>query len=152
FNSPYSVVVDSATNLYVGDRDNDTIRKVTPVGTTWVVSTLGGIPNIFGYADGTGRVARLDGPCGVALDSAANLYVVDQDNNVIRKGYPTSSVPPPNLQAASPSAGQFGFGIIGFTNLAVGIESSDNLSQWQVVGILTLEGGTNSFVISPNPS
>jgi len=152
FNNPYGIAVDSAGNLYVGDRGNNTIRKVTPVGTTWVVTTLGGIPNTGGGADGTGRVARLSGPCCVALDSAGNLYVADQENNIIRKGYPARAVPAPNLQPPSLSAGQFGFGVTGLPNLAVGIESSGDLSQWQVVGILTLEGGTNSFVIRPNPS
>ena len=150
FSNPNGIAVDSAGNLYVGDRGNNTIRKVTPVGTTWVVTTLGGIPNIGGSADGTGRVAWLLGPCGVALDSAGNLYVADQDNNIIRKGYPASSVPAPSLQPPSLSAGQFGFGVTGLANLAVGIESSGNLSQWQVVGILTLQAGTNSFV-SPSP-
>ena len=33
FNYPYGVAVDSAGNVYVADTDNDTIRKVTPVGT-----------------------------------------------------------------------------------------------------------------------
>jgi hypothetical protein len=48
-------------------------------------------------------------------------------------------------------AGQFGFGIIGIPGLAVDIESSGDLFQWQVVGTYILAGGTNFFV-SPNPS
>jgi streptogramin lyase len=150
FNNPYGIVVDSAGNLYVGDRGNNTIRKVTPVGTTWVVTTLGGIPEIHGSADGTGRVARLWGPCCVALDSAGNLYVADLSNNTIRKGFPASAVPAPSLQAPSLRVGQFGFGVTGLPNLAVGIESSGNLFQWQTIGTCTLTGGTNYFV-SPNP-
>jgi hypothetical protein len=54
------------------------------------------------------------------------------------------------LQPPSLSAGQFGFAITGLHGLAVSIESSGDLSQWQVIGTCTLEGGTNYFV-SPNP-
>jgi sugar lactone lactonase YvrE len=151
FDNPWGLAVDSAGNLYVGDRDNDTIRKVTPVGTTWVVTTPAGLAPSYGYADGTGSVARFRGPSGVAVDSATNVYVMDTYNNTIRKGYP-SPVPAPILQPPSLSAGQFGFGITGLTNLELDLESSGDLTQWQVVSTLILEGGTSSFVISPNPS
>ena len=35
FNYPHGVAVDSAGNVYVADYGNNTIRKVTPVGTGW---------------------------------------------------------------------------------------------------------------------
>jgi hypothetical protein len=44
------------------------------------------------------------------------------------------------------SAGQFGFGITGLPGLAVDIESSRDLSEWQAAGTYILEGGTNFFV------
>jgi hypothetical protein len=48
-------------------------------------------------------------------------------------------------------AGHVGFvGITGLPNLAVNIESSGDLSQWQLAGTVILVGGTNYFV-SPNP-
>ena len=59
-------------------------------------------------------------------------------------------MPPPILQPPSLSAGQFGFGITGLPSLAVNIESSADLSQWQVVSPLILVGGTNYFA-SPTP-
>jgi len=86
----------------------------------------------------------------VAVDNAGNLYVADTFNNTIREGFPASSAAP-MLQPPSLNAGQFGFGITGFTNLAVNIESSADLSQWQVIASCILEDGTNYFV-SPNPS
>ena len=61
-------------------------------------------------------------------------------------------MPPPMLQPPSLSAGQFGFGITGLPGLAVNIESSGDLSQWQVVGTYILDGGTNYYSVSPNPS
>jgi hypothetical protein len=146
-----NVTVDGAGNVYVADFVNHTIREVTPVGTNWVVTTLAGLAGSGAFADGTGSAARFNGPNDVALDSAGNLYVADTFNNIIRKGFPASSVPPPMLQPPSLSAGQFGFGITGLPGLAVNIESSSDLSIWQVVGTNVLVGGTNFFV-NPTPS
>jgi sugar lactone lactonase YvrE len=146
FNYPWGVAVDTNGNVYVADTSNNTIRKVTPVGTNWVVTTLGGLPGSFASADGTGSAARFWDPFGVAVDSAGNVYVADTDNATIRKGFPASSVPAPNLQPPSLSAGQFGFGINGLPGLPVNLESSADLSRWQVVGACVLEGGTNFFV------
>ena len=91
FNGPYGVGVDSATNIYVADYFNSTIRKVTPVGATWVVTTLAGWPGSFGGADGTGSAAGFFYLPGVAVDSAGDLYVADEYNNAIRRGFPASS-------------------------------------------------------------
>jgi DNA-binding beta-propeller fold protein YncE len=141
------VAVDGAGNVYVADTYNHTIRKVTPAG---VVTTLAGLAVSSGSADGTGSAARFAYPSGVAVDSAGNVYVADTDNQTIWKGTPTSSVPPPILQPPSLSAGRFSFGITGLPGLAVDIQSSGDLSQWQWAGTCVLEGGTNYFV-TPTP-
>jgi hypothetical protein len=49
------------------------------------------------------------------------------------------------------AAGQFEFAISGLPDLAVQIESSSDLSQWQVVGTYILNGASNTFV-NPNPT
>ena len=69
FNYPAGVAVDSAGNVYVADFYNHTIRKVTPVGTNWVVTTLAGLAGNHGSADGTNSAARFYYPDGVAVDS-----------------------------------------------------------------------------------
>ena len=70
---------------------NNTIRKVTPVGTNWVVTTLAGLAGNAGSADGTSSAARFNGPDGVAVDSAGNVYVADYGNNTIRKVTPVGT-------------------------------------------------------------
>ena len=155
FDQASGVAVDTNGNLYVADWGNHTIRKVTPVGTNWVVTTLAGLAGSSGSTDGTGSAARFNfgGNGGaVAMDSAGNLYVPDWSNHTIRKGMPASSVPPPILQPPSLNAGLFGFWITGLPGLAVNIESSTNLSSWQLITTFLLVGGTNYYSDIPNPA
>ncbi|HXP62031.1 MAG TPA: hypothetical protein VN829_16160, partial [Dongiaceae bacterium] len=144
---PYGIARDSAGNLYIGDWYNELVRKVTPVGTSWVVTTLGGMPYANVYADGTGPVAQFGRACHVALDGAGNLYVADSGNNVIWKGFPANSVPSPVLAPPVSSDGRLGLGVTGLTNLAVGLESSSDLTHWGIIGVGVLADGTNSFSV-----
>src|SRR5664280_277648 len=78
FQNPSGVAVDGAGNVYVADTLNHTLRKVTSAG---VVSTLAGTPGSSGSTDGTGSAAQFQGPQGLAIDSASNLYVADTNNH-----------------------------------------------------------------------
>ncbi|MHB8522477.1 MAG: NHL repeat-containing protein, partial [Limisphaerales bacterium] len=126
FNFPFGVAVDKATNVYVADYGNHTIRKVTPAG---VVTTLGGLAGSYGSADGTGGAARFWGPSGVAVDSAGNVYVGDTFNNTIRKGYPALMI-----LNSGPGFGfngaQFGFTLSGPAGQLVVVEASTDLVNW----------------------
>jgi sugar lactone lactonase YvrE len=82
FNYPWGVAVDSAGNVFVADRSNHTIRKVTSAG---VVTTLAGTAGSAGSTDATGSAAKFLYPSGVAVDSAGNVFVADRSNYTIRK-------------------------------------------------------------------
>jgi sugar lactone lactonase YvrE len=85
FSTPSGIAVDAATNLYVADYDYDTIRKITPSGTNWVVTTLAGVAGVAGSADGAGTNALFNNPFGLFRDNAGNLFVADSGNNTIRE-------------------------------------------------------------------
>ena len=90
--SPSGVALDAAGNLYIADRGNNRIRRVSPSG---VISTVagsgtaafrgdGGIAGFSGDG-GPATTAQLSGPSGVALDASGNFYISDSGNNRIRR-------------------------------------------------------------------
>jgi serine/threonine protein kinase, bacterial len=86
FNSPRHVALDKAGNLYVADRDNQKIRKVSKVDTDWVVTTIAGLVGNAGTNDGVGSEARFSSPIGIVVDNAGKVYVADYNNHRITKG------------------------------------------------------------------
>jgi M6 family metalloprotease-like protein len=86
FNQPTGLACDPAGNVYVADTGNDTVRKLTKdsTGTNWIVTTIAGQAGIYGHSDGMGTNAILGQPYALVSDSAGNLYVADDGNDVIR--------------------------------------------------------------------
>jgi serine/threonine protein kinase, bacterial len=66
FIQPTGLTVDGQGNIYVADRGNNSIRKITPAG---VVSTF----------VSTG----FNSPTGITMDGFGNLFVTDQGDNLI---------------------------------------------------------------------
>ena len=83
FRVPRHLARDAAGNLYVADRDNHTLRKITPDGT---VSTLAGLAGTAATTDGTGAAARFNQPVGVAVTADGSfIYVSEAAGHVVRR-------------------------------------------------------------------
>ena len=81
FNGPFGLAVDIMGIVYVADRGNNTIRKITTSGG---VSTLAGRTGHPGSSDGIGDLARFEPLYGVAVDNAGNVYVTESGHTVRR--------------------------------------------------------------------
>jgi sugar lactone lactonase YvrE len=83
FRYPVSVAIDDHGNLYIGDNQNHSIRKVDTLG---VITTVAGNGSAgYGGDGGPATSANLSYPAGVAFDAAGNLYIGDNRNNRVRK-------------------------------------------------------------------
>jgi hypothetical protein len=81
-NAPTGVAVDSSGSLYIADRGNNIIRKVTG----GIIHTIAGNQvNGFSGDGGTATVASLSQPQGVAVDGLGNVYIADTGNKRVRK-------------------------------------------------------------------
>ncbi|WP_257669318.1 SMP-30/gluconolactonase/LRE family protein [Parapedobacter tibetensis] len=85
---PWKSAVDETGNIYIADRDNHSIRKISIDG---MVSTLAGTGQA-GFVDGPGEIARFNQPIDVAVDLSGNVYVADNNNHRIRKIDPNGMV------------------------------------------------------------
>ncbi len=103
FNSPCGIAVGPNNYIYVADKDNHVIRKISPftgLSNAQSVTVFAGrytasgqnYTSYPGYADGSATSARFQNPVDVAVDDTGNVYVADQGNHIIRKITPAGVV------------------------------------------------------------
>ncbi len=159
FNGPQGIAVNAAGDtIYVVEAVNYAIRKISFNGSDWDVSTIAGVYNQSGSADGTGSDARfgngyMRGPVDVVLDSAGNLFVADGWNQAIRKVTPAGVV---TTFAGSPGhGGEFadGTGTAARLGLVSGIavDSADNLyaAEFTAIRKITPAGEVTTLAGGP---
>lgn len=88
FNNPSDVGFATNGTMYIADRGNNSIRKVTAAR---VVSTLAGNAKA-GYLNATFDTAYFSRPNAIAVDANGNVFVADQGNHCIRKITPAGVV------------------------------------------------------------
>jgi len=82
--TPVGVAVDKFGNTYISDYGCWMIRKVNPLG---IITTIAGAYMVASPEGdgGPATASRLYRPAGIAVDTAANIYVCDHGHNKIRK-------------------------------------------------------------------
>jgi uncharacterized protein (TIGR03437 family) len=79
--APSYVAVSASGDLYISDTGNFWIRQVS----NGVIATLAGNHTAgYGGDGGPALMAQLNGPAGLAVDAAGNVYFADSGNNRIR--------------------------------------------------------------------
>ena len=90
---PTGVALDSSGNLYVADEGNSRVLFY-PSGSTTATRVYGQLGSFTTNSSNKGGISAnsLDNPSAVALDSSANLYVADFNNNRVLL-YPPTTAP-----------------------------------------------------------
>jgi len=112
FDHPNGVAVDPGGNLFVADHYNQTIRKISPDGTNWVVTTLAGLVDHRNHNDGTNSDARFYSPTDITVGEDGRLYVTDTANFTIREVSPLGT----NWVVTTPVGLALNYGFLDGTN------------------------------------
>jgi len=89
---PVGLAVSARGDLYVAEMGNSVIRKIA-AGTGTITTVVG--TGISGYTgdNAPARSATLNGPSGIAIDQAGNLYIADLGNNSLRAVFASGNIP-----------------------------------------------------------
>lgn len=90
--NPQGICLDAAGNIYVVDRGNNAVRKIS--ATTGIITTIaGGGPTVTGYSGDGGPAisAELNAPGVICANTAGDIYFSDQ-NPAFPTGYDNSRI------------------------------------------------------------
>ncbi len=84
YDRPNYIVLDANNNIYISDPNNQRIRMIN--SSTGILTTIAG-NGTAGYSGdgGPATAAEINYPASIAVDATGNLFIADQNNNVIRK-------------------------------------------------------------------
>ncbi|WP_117879554.1 NHL domain-containing protein [Aureibaculum luteum] len=99
FNDPNGIDIDASGNIYIVDRDNHRVRKITTDGIINTIVGTGSTGFSGGGFNGDGQLGTatiINKPTGVAVDNDGNVIFADYNNQRIR-----------NLSASSLAVNKF---------------------------------------------
>ena len=125
--TPCALTTDSLGNLYIAQGGSDIVSKVSSSG---IITTVAG-NTTRGYSGDGGPAldAELAAPCGVAVDSAGNVFIAELVNARIRKVSPSGIITTVAGNGTQGYAGDGGQATNAELNTPAGIaiDSADNL-------------------------
>jgi cysteine-rich repeat protein len=100
-NFPFRLAFDAQGNLFIGDGNNNRIRRIDAA--TGIITTVAGTGTAGVQGDGgPALLANLDRPTGVAVDLTGHLYIAQSDASRVR--VVSLANPPAPTATAVPSA------------------------------------------------
>jgi sugar lactone lactonase YvrE len=114
FNKPSGLTIDPGGNLFIADRENMALRRLSAAGR---VTTVGGRIASGGTEAGLGPLSRFSEPVAVALDGSGRPHVVSTGNGVVHRGAPVAPLCLENgrfalgLAASDPRTANQGLGL-----------------------------------------
>jgi hypothetical protein len=155
-NTPYSVDVDAAGNLYIADRFNNRIRKVTPTGTITTIAGTGSVASTGN--DGPAVNAAIGSPTDIFLTPDGTLYIAEAVTHQVRKITPDGII---RRVAGNGSFGSSGDGgpaldalldepwnvtVDADGNIFIGDSSNNKVRRIDAItGIITTVAGTGAY-------
>jgi NHL repeat len=119
-NSPFGAAVDASGNVYIADKSNNRVRKVSPTG---IITTVAGNGSSGYSGDGSpATAAQINSPYDVAVDAYGNVYIADAGNNRVRK------VSPSGIISTVAGNGSTGYGGDGSPATAANVGSPSGLA------------------------
>ncbi len=150
--SPSSVAVDAAGNVYIADTGNNRVRRISPQGTIMTIAGAGA--SGFSGDGGAAVSALLNAPQGVSVDASGNMYIADTGNHRVRKVSPQGTIT--TVAGANPGAGDNGpaasarlFQPSGVTldpggNLYISDTLNNRIRRISSAGVITTIAGTGA--------
>jgi len=82
FSFPSALAMNPSGEMFIGDFGNNLVRSIN-LGTAGVTTYAGS--GSAGFVNGPASTAEFNGTANIVFDGNDNLYVADEENNVIRK-------------------------------------------------------------------
>ncbi len=161
-----SLATDTAGNLYISDFFNNVVDMVNPAGQIVVVAGSGGNGGAPFTTPVPATSVSLNGPTGMVVDQFGNLYITDQNIDLIEQvnaagniytvagvpwggGAAPSSIPQPALSVGLNAPG--GLAVDGAGNLYIGDIFNEVIEQVNLAGQLVVVAGSGGIVPSATP-